>query len=99
MVTITREEELPIVKVVVPAGATQTISFPNQFFGVAVAVKITNVDAANNASYRIDGETQPTITLLPSAFVTIGGTKISLLTITAGAVGVCQVEASLRKLA
>jgi len=96
MVTITREEQLPIVKVVVAAAATRTISFPDEFFGEAIDLRLTNLDAAANATYQMDGESQPVITLAPNSFVTFGSTRVRLLTIVAAPGGVFQVEATVR---
>lgn len=93
---ITREESLPIVKVIIPAGVNQVISFPQQFFGYATDIRISNQDATNNLSYQIGGDGMPTLLLAPSSFVAIGGTRIDLIRIIAGAAGVGQIEASIR---
>jgi len=96
MVTITREEQLLIVKRIVVAGATVTISFPDEFFGEAIDMRITNLDAANVASYQMDGDSQPIIILAANSFVTFGSTRIRLLRIVAGAAGNVQIEATVR---
>jgi len=96
LVTITREEQLPIVKVIVAAGTTRTISFPDEFFGEAIDMRLTNLDGAANATYQMNGQTQPTIILSPNSFVTFGSTRIRLLTMVAGAGGAFQMEATVR---
>jgi len=96
MVTITREEQLPIVKVIVLAAATRTISFPDEFFGEAIDMRLTNLDAAAVATYQMDGDSQPIITLAANSFVTFGSTRIRLITLVAGAGGALQMEATVR---
>lgn len=86
------------VMVIVPAGTTRTISFPDEFLGVCISILISNLDAANVATYQIGGAAQPTLTLATQAFRTIDDTKIKLLTVTAGAAGAVQVEAQVQKL-
>jgi len=98
MVTIVREESLKIVKVVVPAASTVVTSFPDQFFGRATDMKLTNLDGANNLTYQIDGESTPILTLLANSFVTFGSTEIELLSVTSGAGGAAQIEATVRKI-
>ena len=83
--------ETPI-SVIVPAGTTQTISFPQNFFGFGTSVIITNNDVLV-ATYQINGETQPVLTLAGGAFRTLNNVKLDLLTITAGAGGSVQVVA------
>jgi hypothetical protein len=81
------------ISVIITAGNTQTISFPQQFFGFGTSIIITNNDAANAATYQINGETQPTLNLAAGAFRSLNSVKLSLLIITAGAVGSVQVQA------
>lgn len=81
------------ISVVIPAGTTRTISFPQEFFGFGTSIIITNLDAANNATYQINGETQPVLTLAPDAFRTLNSVKLSLITVTAGAAGAVQIQA------
>lgn len=95
MVTITREESLPIVKVIIPAGTTVTTSFPQTFFGYLTDVRISNLDPALVATYQINGESSPIITLGANSFVTMGGTRIDLIRIVAPAGGAVQIEGSL----
>ena len=85
------------VMVVVPAGTTRTISFPNEFLGEAISILISNLDATNVATYQIGGEAQPTLTLSTQAFRSIDDTRIKLITVTAGAAGAVQVEAQVQQ--
>jgi hypothetical protein len=73
------------VRVICPVGQTTGISFPDQFLGRAISLKITNNDAANAASYdyNLNGQFQ---NLAASAFSTIDNTVINYLTIIAGTV-------------
>jgi len=98
MVITTREEQLPIVKVVIPAASTVVTSFPDQFFGEATDLKLTNLDGANNVTYQLDGASTPILTLLANSFVTFGATNIRLISVTSGAGGPAQIEATVRKL-
>lgn len=91
--------QIPIlspVMVIVPAGTMRVISFSNEFLGNAVSMIISNLDAANIATYQINGETQPVLTLSTGSFRSIDNTKIHLMTITAGAAGAVQVEAQVQ---
>jgi len=96
MVVITREEQLPIVKVIVAAGQTRTVSFPDEFFGEAIDLRLTNLDGAANASYQMDGESQPTVILGAGTFVTFGGTRVRLIRLNAAVGGALQMEATVR---
>ena len=80
------------VRVICAAGATTGISFPDQFMGRAVSIKISNNDSANAASYdyNLNGQFQ---NLAASNFSTIDGTVVNYLTIIAGAAGTTLVEA------
>jgi len=86
------------VQVIVLAGTSRTISFPNEFFGKCVSLLLTNLDAAAVATYQIDGSSRAIISLAADGFRAIDDTKISLLTIVAGAGGNCQVEAQVQLL-
>ncbi len=94
-----KQSQIPIlapVMVVIPAGTTRVISFPNEFLGKCVSILISNLDAANVATYQIGGQSQPILTLSTAAFRSIDSTKIELLSITAGAAGAVQVEAQVQ---
>ena len=92
--------QVPLIEpimVVIPAGTTRTISFSNEFFGIATSLLITNLDAVNVATYQIGGGAMPTLNLSTNAFRTIDNTKIKLITITAGAAGAVQLEAQVQR--
>ena len=80
------------VRVICPVGQTTGISFPDQFLGRAISLKITNNDAANAASYdyNLNGQFQ---NLAASNFSTIDNTVVNYLTVIAGAAGTVLVEA------
>jgi len=80
------------VRIVCLAGVTTGISFPDQFLGRAISLKISNNDAANAASYdyNLNGTFQ---NLAASNFATIDNTMVNYLTITTGALGTVLVEA------
>lgn len=86
------------VMIIIAAGTTRTISFPNEFLGIATSLLITNLDAANLAFYQIGGAAMPTLTLSTGAFRTIDDTQVKLITITAGAAGAVQLEAQVQLL-
>jgi len=88
--------EVPIIEpvsILIPATASRTISFPDEFFGRAVAIIITNLDATNVATYIINGASNPTLTLRTDTSRIINDTIINLITIQAGATGAVQIEA------
>ena len=80
------------VRVICNAGVTTGISFPDNFLGRAISLKVTNNDSANAASYdyNLNGQFQ---NLAASNFSTIDNTVVNYLTITAGAAGTVLVEA------
>jgi len=80
------------ISVIIPAGTTQTISFPQQFFGFGTSIIITNLDGTNPCSYQINGETQPILTLLSGDFRTLNSVKLSMIRIIAGALGDVQIQ-------
>ena len=80
------------VRVICAAGATTGISFPDQFLGRAISLKISNNDSANAASYDYNLNGQPQ-NLAASNFSTLDNTVVNYLTITAGAAGTVLVEA------
>ena len=83
------------VRVIVPAAALGTnfgISFPDQFLGRAINLKITNNDGTNAASY--DYNLNGIFANLPAAnFSTIDNTVVNYLTVITGAAGTVLVEA------
>ena len=80
------------VRVICPANVTTGISFPDQFLGRAISLKISNNDSANAASYdyNLNGQFQ---NLAASNFATVDNTIVNYLTIIAGAAGTTLVEA------
>jgi hypothetical protein len=85
------------VMVIIPAGTTRVISFPNEFLGEAISILISNLDAANIATYQIGGQSAPILTLSTGAFRSIDDTRIRLISVTAGAAGAVQVEAQVQQ--
>ncbi len=87
--------EIPLlypIRVVCPAGVTTNLSFPDQFLGRAVNLKITNNDGANAASY--DYNLNKVFANLPaSSFSTVSNAVLNYLTIISGAAGSVLVEA------
>ena len=83
---------LYVVRVICPPGVTTNISFPDQFLGRAISLKITNNDAANAASYdyNLNGQFQ---NLSASSFSTVDNTVVNYLTVIAGAAGTVLIEA------
>ena len=92
------EQNLRPISVIIASGVTETISFPNQFLGLAESIIISNLDASNVARFQINGESNPLLTLSTGAFRTIDKTKINTIKIIAGAAGAVQVEAQVRLL-
>ena len=80
------------VRVICAAGVTTGISFPDQFLGRAISLKISNNDSANAASYdyNLNGQFQ---NLAASNFSTIDNTIVNYLTVIAGAAGTTLIEA------
>jgi len=91
-----KSSDVPVlqpVSIIIPAGTTQTISFPNQFFGRAISIRISNNDLVNTATYQINGESRAILTLAATGNRSINDTVIELITIVAGAAGSVQIEA------
>ena len=80
------------IRVVCPAGVQTNISFPDQFLGRAIAIKITNNDAANAASYDYNLN-RVFANLAASSFDVVDGAVVNYLTVIAGAAGTVLVEA------
>ena len=80
------------VRIICAAGATTGISFPDQFLGRAISLKITNNDSANASSYdyNLNGQFQ---NLAASNFSTVDNTVVNYLTVIAGAAGTTLIEA------
>lgn len=80
------------IRVICPAGVTTSISFPDQFLGRAISLKISNNDSANAASYDYNLNNQFQ-NLAASNFSTVDGAVVNYLRIIAGAAGTVLVEA------
>mgnify|MGYP001160565811 CR=1 FL=1 len=80
------------IRVVCPAAATTNISFPDQFLGRAIAIKITNNDGANAASYDYNLN-KVFANLAASSFDTVDSAVVNYMTIITGAGGTVLVEA------
>jgi hypothetical protein len=87
--------ELPLlypIRVLCPANVQTDISFPDQFLGRAINLKITNNDGTNAATY--DYNLNKLFANLPaSSFSTVDNAVVNYLTIIAGAAGSVLVEA------
>jgi hypothetical protein len=80
------------VRILCPANVQTNISFPDQFLGRAINLKITNNDGTNAASY--DYNLNNLFANLPASnFSTIDNTVVNYLTIIAGAAASTLVEA------
>lgn len=80
------------VRVVCPQGVQTALSFPDQFLGRAINLKITNNDGTNAATY--DYNLNGVFANLPaSSFATLDNAVVNYLTIIAGAAGTVLVEA------
>ena len=80
------------VRIVCPQGVQTNISFPDQYLGRAINLKITNNDGTNTASYdyNLNGVFA---NLASGTFATISNSVINYLTVIAGAAGSTLVEA------
>lgn len=80
------------IRVLCPQGVTTSISFPDQFLGRAINLKITNNDGGNAASY--DYNLNRLFANLPaSSFSTLDNAVVNYMTVIAGAAGSVLVEA------
>jgi hypothetical protein len=83
------------VRVSVPAGTQRIISFPNEFFGTAVAIQIINESGAGAMTYRYNGESTPLFNIPASSIRSVSNTIVQLLEINADAGGVATMEAQI----
>jgi len=93
-----RQSDTPLatpVRVSVPAGTQRIISFPNEFFGTAVAIQIVNDSGAGALTYRYNGESNPLFNLPASSIRSISNTIVQLLEINANAGGTATMEAQI----
>lgn len=78
---------------VVNAGTTELIFFPQKFFVNVNSILITNLSAATNAEYAINGQI-PSLYLLPTEYRSLQGIDIFKISITAPADGAVQIIAA-----
>ena len=79
------------VRILCAANTTTRISFPDQYLGRAINLKISNNDGTNAASY--DYNLNQVFANLPaSTFATIDNTVVNYLTVIAGAADTVLVE-------
>ena len=80
------------VRIICPQGVQTNISFPDQYLGRAINLKITNNDGTNSSSY--DYNLNGVFANLPASnFSTISNTVVNYLTVIAGAADSVLVEA------
>jgi len=91
-VTVSNIPLLYPIRVLCPAGVQTNISFPDQFLGRAIALKITNNDGANSASYDYNLN-RVFANLAASSFDTVDSAVVNYMTINAGAAGTVLIEA------
>ena len=89
--------EVPLlypIRILCAANVQTNISFPDQFLGRAIALKISNNDATNAATYDYNLN-RVFANLAASAFDTVDGTVINYMTVNAGAAGTVLIEAQI----
>ena len=93
-----RQADTPLatpIRVSVPAGTQRIISFPNEFFGTAVAIQIVNDSGAGALTYRYNGESTPLFNIPASSIRSVSNTIVQLLEVNADAGGTATVEAQI----
>jgi len=91
-VTVSNIPLLYPIRILCPAGVQTNISFPDQFLGRAIALKITNNDGANAATYDYNLN-RVFANLAASSFDTVDSAVVNYMTINAGAAGTVLIEA------
>jgi hypothetical protein len=89
--------EVPLlypIRILCAANVQTNISFPDQFLGRAIALKISNNDATNAATYDYNLN-RVFANLAASAFDTVDGTVVNYMTVNAGAAGTVLIEAQI----
>lgn len=76
---------------VIPAATTQTIHYPAQYRSFAISAAIKNQDGTNACTFSVNG--QPAISLSSGADQNINNQSIVSITVTAGALGTCDILA------
>lgn len=82
------------IRILCPQGVQTNISFPDQFLGRAIALKISNNDATNAANYDYNLN-KVFANLAASSFDTVDSAVVNYMTINAGAAGTVLVEAQI----
>jgi len=77
----------------IAAGATTTISFPNEFNGFARSIVVSNRDGANAAFIKINGVTSTEIRIPPSGSFSFNDQWCVEINIVAGAAGILDLVA------
>ena len=93
-----RQADTPLatpVRVSITAGTQRIISFPNEFFGTAVAIQIVNDSGAGALTYRYNGESTPLFSIPASSIRSVSNTIVQLLEVNADAGGGATVEAQI----
>lgn len=80
------------IRIVCLANVQTNISFPDQFLGRAIALKITNNDATNSANYDYNLN-RVFANLAASSFDVVDGAVVNYMTVNAGAAGTVLIEA------
>jgi|TARA_R110000851_G_scaffold117870_1_gene244933 hypothetical protein len=80
------------VRIVCPQGVQTNISFPDQFLGRCINLKISNNDGTNAATYDYNLNSV-FANLASGTFATVDNAVINYLTVIAGAAGTVLVEA------
>jgi len=93
-VTVSNIPLLYPIRVLCPQGVQTNISFPDQFLGRAIALKISNNDGTNAATYDYNLN-RVFANLAASSFDTIDSAVVNYMTINAGALGTVLVEAQI----
>ena len=75
----------------VAAGTTASVSYPNQYKGVAISVAILNQDGTNPCTISINGSR--TFSLSAGGSFSVNDQNIVSVTVTAGAAGVTDLVA------
>ena len=86
------------VRILCAANTTTRISFPDQYLGRAINLKISNNDGTNAASYRINSSTNVLSNLPASNFRSFSGMNIVSVEVQTGAAGACLISGQMAAL-
>ena len=80
----------------IPAGVTRMIHYPDQYKGVAISVAIFNQDGTNPCTFRLNGTSNPAVSLSSGGQFNVNDQNIVSVQITTAAVtGSCDVVAQI----